>query len=69
MKGTAQRTENWIMADTPGPVDMSLRIIAKIMAMDIGMETSQNNRHPLNTLLLSSSFSAAPPSTCVLDPV
>lgn len=53
MKGTAQRTENWIMCDTPGAVDMSVPIMAKTMTMLIGTETSQNKFHPLMALFFS----------------
>jgi len=53
MKGTAKRTENPIMCDTPDPVDMSVPINSTIMTADMGMETSQNNLHPLMTLFFS----------------
>ena len=53
MKGTAQRTENAIIVDTPGPVDMSVPIMAITMTMHIGMETSQNNLQPLMALFFS----------------
>lgn len=56
MKGTAQRTENAIIVDTPGPVDMSVPIMAMTMTMHIGIETSQNNLHPLMAFFLGTTF-------------
>gem|GEM_PF-4698108 len=53
MKGTANRTENPIMCDTPDPVDMSVPVNSTAMTADIGTEMSQNNLHPLMILLFS----------------
>ena len=58
MKGTAQRTENAINVDTPGPVDMSVPIMAMTMTPHIGIETSQNNLHPLMAFFPSTTFSS-----------
>ena len=56
MNGTANRTENPIIDDTPAPVDMSAPIIATIMKMDIGIEMSQNNLHSLMALFFSTAL-------------
>jgi hypothetical protein len=53
MKGTAQRTENPIIVETPGPVVRSAPVIATAMTMDIGTEMSQNNLQPLMALFFS----------------
>ena len=53
MKGTAQRTENEIIAETPDGVDISIPAILIAMMMDIGMDMSQNNLQPLSALLFS----------------
>ena len=50
MMGTAKRTENPIIDDTPGPVDKSTPLIARTMTSDMGIEMSQNSRHPLMAL-------------------
>lgn len=54
--GTAQRTDSWIIADTPAAVDMSNRDIAIIIAIEIGPEISQNNRQPYSALLFRNSL-------------
>jgi len=50
MMGTAKRTENPIIDDTPGPVDKSTPLIARTMTSDMGIEISQNSLHPLMAL-------------------
>lgn len=67
MKGTAQRTENEIISDTPAPVDISARIVVASITADIGTETSQNNRHPLMALLASNTFSLVLTMTQPID--
>ena len=57
-EGIAHRTEIWIMEETPGPVDKSVRIIAITMAMDIGPVMSQNSPHLLMALFFNTSFSS-----------
>jgi hypothetical protein len=56
MKGTAKRTENPIIVDTPAPVDMSAPIMAMTMTMHIGIEMSQNNLHWLMALFFSTTL-------------
>ncbi len=53
MIGTAKRTENPIIDDTPGPVDKSTLVIARTMKSDMGIEMSQNSFHPLMALFFS----------------
>ncbi len=53
MKGTAQRTENPIISETPAPVDISTPIMAMIMIVHIGIEISQNKFHLLMTLFFN----------------
>ncbi len=53
MKGTAQRTENPIISETPGPVDISTPIIAMTMIVDIGIEIRQNKLHLLMALFFN----------------
>ena len=62
MNGTAHRTENPIIDDTPAPVDMSTPSMAMTMTTDIGIEISQNNLHPLMALFSSAAFK--PNLTC-----
>jgi hypothetical protein len=38
MKGTAKRTENPIISETPGAVDISTPIMAMTISVDIGIE-------------------------------
>ena len=56
MKGTAQRTENPIISDTPDPVDISTPIMAMTMIMHIGIEISQNKFHLLMALFFNIVF-------------
>ena len=53
MNGTAKRTAKPIIEDTPGAVDISERIMAATMVMDMGIEMSQNNLHLLMALFVS----------------
>jgi hypothetical protein len=55
MKGTAQRTENEIIPDTPAPVDKSAPIAAIAMTTDIAIEISQNSLQPLMALFFNAS--------------
>ena len=55
-QGTEQRTESWIMAETPGPSLKSLTVMATIMAAEIGAVTSQNSPHLFKAPLVSTSF-------------
>jgi hypothetical protein len=57
-EGIAHRTESWIMEETPGPEDKSVRIIAMIMAMDIGPVMNQNNLHLLMVFVFNTSSSS-----------
>jgi hydrogenase maturation factor len=57
-KGIAHRTDSWIIDETPGPEDKSVRIIVIITAMDIGPVMSQNNRHLLMAFVFNISFSS-----------
>ena len=56
MNGTAKRTEKPIIDDIPDAVDMSERIIAATIVMDMGIEISQNNLHLLMALFFSNAF-------------
>ena len=53
MKGTAQRTENPIISETPGPVDISTPIMAMTISVDIGIEIRQNKLHLLMILFFN----------------
>ena len=53
MKGTAKRTENPIISETPDPVDISTPIIAMTIIVDIGIEISQNKFHLLMALFFN----------------
>ena len=56
MKGTAQRTANPIISETPDPVDISTPIMAITMIVHIGIEISQNKFHLLMALFFNIVF-------------
>ena len=56
MNGTAKRTEKPIIDDTPDAVDMSVPIMVTTIAMNMGIEISQNNLHLLMVLCASNVF-------------
>jgi|TARA_B110000263_G_scaffold47390_1_gene39377 hypothetical protein len=53
MKGTAKRTENPIISETPGAVDISTPIMAMTISVDIGIEIRQNKLHLLMILFFN----------------
>ena len=58
MNGTAKRTEKPIIDDTPDAVDMSVPIMVTTIAINMGIEISQNNLHLLMALCASNAFRA-----------
>ena len=59
-QGTAQRTDSWIMSETPGPVVRSLTVMATAMTTEIGPETSQNSPHLFTARALRMLFRSVP---------
>jgi hypothetical protein len=51
MKGTAIRTENPIISDTPAPVLRSAAIDSAMMTKHMGPAISPNKPHPFTNLL------------------
>tara|TARA_B100000749_G_scaffold76081_1_gene57127 strand:+ start:133 stop:399 length:267 start_codon:yes stop_codon:yes gene_type:complete len=50
--GTASRTENWIIEETPSELDKSTAVIANKAAKHIGTTTIEKSAQPLTALCL-----------------